>query len=203
VPGLKVRRFLLVIFYFLGLAAITPALAHHNEAQRVNRVTEGWPTDAFSLLDHHSKEFTQDRLRGRWTFVLLGDTHCAEPCVAALSALAGMCRRIAPTEALRTTQVLFISLDPERDTPTRLQKYLATFDERFIGATGSKQTLRRLVDDLNAPTAAQAELVSSGNSGYSGSLLLIGPDGVVRAEFLPPFDMLRLTAEYLKTRARK
>jgi protein SCO1/2 len=104
---------------------------------------------------------------------------------------------------MQTTQVLFISLDPERDTPTRLQKHLAPFDERFIGATGSKQILRRLADDLSVANGAQAGPVSSGNGRYNGSLLLIGPDVVVRVEFLPPFDMLLLTAEYLKTRTRK
>ena len=199
------KRFLAAIFCVLCLGAITQVLADHGEKQHVSRVAAGWPIDAFTLVDQRGEPFTQQQLQGRWTFVLLGDVHCGEPCISALSALAGMYRRIARTEAMKTTQVLFISLDPERDTATQLQKYLAPFDERFIGAIGSRQTLRRLTDDLGvaARVPAQPGSIGAGSNNYSGSLLLIGPDGSVRAEFLPPFEVLLLTAEYLKTRVRR
>ncbi len=105
-------------------------------------------------------------------------------------------RRIAPTEALKTTQVLFVSLDPQRDTPTRLRTYLAPFDTRFLGGTATPAALGHLADDIHGGRPASGE-------GKAGSLVLVGPDGTVRAEFLPPFDVELLTAEYLKTRARK
>jgi protein SCO1 len=199
------KRLLAAIFCVPCLGAITEVRADHAETQRVNRVAAGWPIDAFALVDQRGEPFTQQQLQGRWTFVLLGDVRCGEPCTSALSTLAGMYRRIARTEAMKTTQVLFISLDPERDTATQLRKYLAPFDERFIGAIGSRQTLRRLTDDMavSACVPAQPGSISAGSNNYSGSLLLIGPDGSVRSEFLPPFDLLLLTAEYLKTRVRR
>jgi protein SCO1/2 len=115
-----------------------------------------------------------------------------------------MQQRIAPTEAVKTTQVLFVSLDPERDTPEILRRYLASFDARFIGASGSWQTLERLTEDLGISVRKPLHPATRvDNTSYAGSLVLIGPDGVVRAELLPPFDALLLTAEYLKTRARR
>jgi len=114
-----------------------------------------------------------------------------------------MYQRIGGTKAITTTQVLFVSFDPQGDTPALLQKYLAPFDSRFIGATAPWQTLKRLADDLNMSARLPESPVSAGNNSYHGSLLLMGPDGTVRGEFLPPFDVLLLTAEYLKTRARK
>lgn len=198
-------RYLVFAAAFCILAAVTPTPADHSKSQRVNRMSQGWPIDDFTLVDQHGKAFTREQLERRWTFVLLGDTRCAEPCRAALSALAGMCRRIARTGAMKTTQVLFVSLNPEQDSPASLQEYLTPFDNRFIGATGSRQTLKRLVDDLGAPAPVPMapETADASNDHYRGSLLLIDPDGTVRGEFLPPFDVLLLTSEYLKTRVRR
>jgi protein SCO1/2 len=185
-----------------------PALADygstdHVQHQRENRTVAGWPVGAFTLVDHLGKEFKHDRLQGRWTFVLFGDSHCADPCTAALSALGGLVKRIAGTAAVKTTQVLFISLDPERDTPLRLRQYLAPYDQRFIGATGSRPILKQLADEMGVAVAVTAPgLMRPAQSSHAGSLVLIGPDGVIRVEYLPPFDIKRLTAEFLRMRAR-
>jgi protein SCO1 len=194
-----------VVFCILGLESFTPAQADHGRSQRVNREFEAWPVGDFKLVDQHGKAFTAEQVQGRWTFILLGDTRCAELCKAPLSALAGMYQRIGATKSIGNTQVLFLSFDPEGDTPALLQKYLAPFDNRFIGATGPWPTLKRMADDLgvSARLPASPGLVSASNKSYHGALLLMGPDGTVRGEFLPPFDVLLLTAEYLKTRARR
>ena len=205
--SLRANRYPLVavVFCVLGLEMITPVHADHARLQQVNRAFEAWPVGDYALTDQYGKTFTTRRVQGRWTFILLGDTHCAERCKAPLSALAGMYQRIGGTKAITTTQVLFVSFDPQGDTPALLQKYLAPFDSRFIGATAPWQTLKRLADDLSmsARLPESPEMVSAGSKSYHGSLLLMGPDGTVRGEFLPPFDVLLLTAEYLKTRARK
>jgi len=185
----------------LGLFAagpISPTLAHDGESQRVNLASQGWPVDSFTLVDQYGNALTQERLQGQWTFVLVGDTHCGQPCTEALSALAAMFLRIARAKAVKTTQVLFVSLDPQRDTPEVLRRYLIAFDDRFIGVSGSLQTLKGLTEDLGASVPASGV----DKTRYAGSLVLIGPDRVVRMELLPPFDPLLLTAEYLKTRAR-
>jgi protein SCO1/2 len=177
-----------------GLAACLalPAWPNHAPQQASRRDLAGWELTAFALTDQEGRPFTEERLRGRWTFVLLGDTgSCGRPCDAALQALAGLYQRLAPTQALQTTGVLFVSLDPGRDTPQRLRSYLAGYDRRFIGVTGPPATLRRLADDLGA---------NGDPSPPAGSLLLVGPDGVVRVEYLPPFDVARLTAAYLRAR---
>ena len=125
------RRFVLW-WCALGLAA--PTLAHHARVQRADRSLKGWPIEPFTLTDHHGKPFSQANLRGQWTFVLFGDTRCAEPCTAALSALAGLCKRIERADALKTTQIVFVSVDPEHDTPQRLRDYLAPYGPRSSAA---------------------------------------------------------------------
>ena len=178
----------------LALFLALPAFANHHARQAARHGLDGWELAAFMLTDQHGRAFTRESLQGRWTFVLFGDSRaCAsQPCGAALAALAGVCQRIAPADAMKTTQILFISLAPHSDTPERLRRYLAGFDPRFVGVTGTPQELRRVADDMGG--------IGMQGSGYSASLLLIGPDATIRAEYLPPFDVPRLTAAYLRAR---
>ncbi len=184
----------------LALGVMTSVWAGHGETQRVDRSLAGWPVAEFSLRDHRGQAYTQDRLAGRWTLLVFGDTACAAPCAEALAALAGLYGRIGGSEALKSTQVLFVSLEPERDTPPRLRRYLASFDARFIGATGPQPVLRRLAEELGV--TARPGPLAVGGQGQVPSIFLIGPDATVRAEFLPPFDVRLLTAAYLKARVR-
>jgi protein SCO1/2 len=184
----------------LGAAVVFPFVAAgHGEPdgtpapiQRENRALAGWPLGSFTLIDHQGREFTERALQGKWTFVLFGDTRCAEPCSEALAALAGVRQRIAGTAAVKATQVLFVSLDPDRDTRQRLREFLARFDPAFIGATGARKTLMQLVDETGVTVQPRP----------AGSLVLIGPDGAIRVEYLPPYDVKRLTAQFLRARAR-
>ena len=188
----------------LGLQSIVPVHAGHNESQRVNRMSEAWPVGDFTLVDQYGKAFTGKQMLARWSFIVLGNSHCAEPCTAVLTALTGMFKRIAETKPIETTQVLFVSFDPDRDSPALLQKYLAPFDKRFVGVTGSWHTLKQLAADLgvSARLPASPGIGNASDNKYNGSLLLMGPDGTVLSEFLPPFDVPLFTAEYLKTRVR-
>jgi len=194
---MMMKRARLVWAYALALA-LPPTSAHHQSTQHANRAATGWPLAPFVLQDQRGAPLTQAQLQGQWTFMLLGDTHCARRCAEALVALAGLRERIARTEALKTTRVIFLSLDPARDTPERLRAYLADFDASFVGATGSETVLRQLVDDLALARDAEADA-----SGHRGALVLIGPDLMVRVEYLPPYEMKLLTADYLTTRARR
>jgi protein SCO1 len=194
------RRFVL---WWCALSLAAPTLAHHARVQRADRSLKGWPIEPFTLTDHHGKPFSQANLRGQWTFVLFGDTRCAEPCTAALSALAGLCKRIERADALKTTQIVFVSVDPEHDTPQRLRDYLAPYGPRFIGSTAPRATLQRFADDLGLAEDEPRTGWPDAQHHYRGSLVLVGRDAVVRAEYLPPFDVLLLTSEYMRVRSRK
>jgi protein SCO1/2 len=179
-----------------GVALMTAA-AQPAEPQRVSRLSGGFPVEDFTLIDQHGRPFTQEQFIGQWTFVLLGDTRCGEPCAAALAALTGMRLRISGTSRVKSTQVLFVSLAQE--SPEELRRYLAPYDSHFIAASGPPQTLAKLAEELDN---ADAGLVSSGAADrtYSGTLSLVDPDGIVWGQFLPPYEVRMLTARYLKTR---
>jgi protein SCO1 len=185
-----IRRAALIAGLIVGCL---PCAAHHHSRQALKRTRAGWPVMPFTLTDQHGRPFTQDRLTGRWTFMLFGDAASRDRCDAALAALVGLHRRIARTQVLETTQVLLVWLEalPQRD---RLRDQLAAFDPRFIGTTGTAQTLHALLDDLRSDDGTEAD------TPRAGTLLLVGPDASRRAEYLPPFDVPWLTAAFLKAR---
>lgn len=173
----------------LGLVAATAAVAERLP-QQVSRAAAGWPLGDFALTDQRGVPFTQENLRGRWTLLLLDDG-CSAPCEAALAALSGLFGRIHATQAIQTVQVVLVL--PTGAAPERLGPYLARFDPRFIGARGPQPALQGLADDLGVTPPGR----------NAGSIWLIGPDGILRAELLPPFDVRLLTAEFMKTRSRR
>jgi protein SCO1/2 len=184
------KKAVLLAWLALSLALAAPALGDRLP-QQVNLASAGWPLGDFALTDQHGASFTQDSLRGRWTLLLLERSRCGAPCEAALAALAGLFSRIHATQAVQTMQVVLVL--PDGESPERLAPYLAHFDPRFIGALGSRRTLQGIADDLG---------VASPDAG-AGSIWVIGPDGILRAELLPPYDVRLLTAEVMKTRSRR
>jgi len=192
------RRALLCIVALVVIGVASTALAEPAARQRTSRLTGGWQVDKLKLVDHHGQAFTEERLDGQWTFVLLSDTRCGEPCAEALAALTGMRQRIAGTTKVETTQVLFVSV--ARESADELRRYLAPYDEHFIGASGSPRAIARLADELGIAEIVPVSSNAAPGVDYSGTLSLINPDGIVWGVFLPPFDVNMLTARYLKAR---
>jgi protein SCO1 len=88
----------------------------------------------FKLTDQNGKEFTDQDLKGRPFLVFFGFTHCPDVCPTALFEVSEILRKLGP-DADRT-RALFITVDPERDTPAVIKDYLSSFDPRLIGLTG-------------------------------------------------------------------
>ena len=181
----------------IGLA-LTDAAGRSDDppAQQVDLAPAGWPIGELALVDQIGRPVTQQALQGQWTFLLVTSDGCSESCAGALAALAGLYRRIAWAAALRTTQVIVVSLDP-RHTPAELYGRLVTHDPRFVAAGGPADAVAGLASDLGvADFPAASPEVSE-----SAAMWLIDSNGVIRARLLPPYDVPRLTATYLRTRA--
>lgn len=112
----------------------------------------GLTVPALNLVDQQGRTFTGDRLLDRWTLLMLGYTHCPDYCPATLltlnRALQGL-EQGDPALAARV-QVVFVSVDPFRDTPAVLADYIAFFNPRFLATTGQPADLKRLALQLGA-----------------------------------------------------
>ncbi|VXC61283.1 putative Cytochrome oxidase biogenesis protein Sco1/SenC/PrrC, copper metallochaperone [Massilia sp. 9I] len=130
-------------------------------------------------------DFRLSALRGKVVVLEFGFTHCAAVCPASLAMLA-QARQKLGAHADRL-QVVFISVDPERDTPARLNAYLAQFDKSFVGLTGTPEQMAAIRKDYGITATKFA--APAGQSGYqmghSSYLYFIDKKGMLRA--LMPF----------------
>lgn len=93
----------------------------------------------FRLTTHDGTALTDAELRGKPFAVFFGFTHCPDVCPTTLFDITELLRELGP-EANRL-QVLFVSVDPARDTPELLRAYLSSFDPRITGLTGSEEEI--------------------------------------------------------------
>jgi protein SCO1/2 len=94
-----------------------------------------------NLLDHNGKARRLADFRGKVVVVFFGFVHCPDVCPTTLSELAAVARELG-TDAERM-QVLFVTVDPERDTPQVLRQYVPSFDPRFLGLYGDTEATAR------------------------------------------------------------
>lgn len=160
------------------------------------------PVEPFQLIDHTGTTLDLARLRDRWSFLFFGYTHCPDVCPTTLATLARAIERLPAATSL-PPQVVFVSIDPERDTVERLAQYAPFFHRSFIGATGPETQLEKLTRQLGIlylkaePNAGGGYLVD-----HSASILLINPRAELRAVFSPPFDAEAIRDDYLALRER-
>lgn len=127
-----------IAFALVWLFAAIPTLAAGPD--------DGLP--AFTLLDQNGREFTGRDLAGRPTVMHFGFTHCPVVCPTTLYEIA---ERLADLGTLADQiNFVFVSVDPDRDTPVVLKEYIASFDTRIVGLTGSSAQIRRLADAVGA-----------------------------------------------------
>lgn len=96
-------------------------------------------TQDFSLIDQSGRPFALSQERGKPVVLFFGYTHCPDICPTTLADLAHAKASLGPAAA--GVAVLFVTVDPNRDTPIALKKYVALFDPSFIGLTGSAAQL--------------------------------------------------------------
>lgn len=126
---------------FLGLAAGAALLlagcdsGTRPPAFKSVDVTGAKMRPAFRLVDHTGTPRTLEDFRGRAVVVFFGFTHCPDVCPTALAQIALALKQL-PEDQARRVQGLFITVDPERDTPEVLARYVPAFHPGFLGLTG-------------------------------------------------------------------
>jgi len=150
-------------------------------------LSEPRPVAAFQLSDQHGRIFTQEQLRGSWTILFAGFIHCPDICPGTLALLADVQERagISPDQ-LRT---VFVSIDPERDTPENLAEYLDYFNPEWIALTGQKPELDRLMASLELAYVRVPVGGGEYTMDHSTALVLIDPEGRMRGYFTAPLDV--------------
>ena len=139
----------------------------------------------FALVDGDGRPVTQAAFAGEPTLVFFGYTHCPDVCPTTLDAISQTLRALGTG---RPVKALFITLDPERDTPAVLKNYLSSFDPRIVGLTGTQAA----VDQVAREYRVYAKKVPTGDGGYSvdhtGVVYLMDGTGAFVESFNPDLD---------------
>ena len=171
------------------LAAAVTSLAAENDGKASSALKSGVfdpPRMApdFSLPSSRDKQFTLSQQRGKLLVLGFGFSNCPNVCPMTLANLAQTHKNLGALAD--QVQVVYMTVDPERDTPARLREYLANFNPSFIGVTGNADELAALRQAYGI--IAKKEVHKNGGTyevHHSSYIYLIDRDGLLRA--LVPF----------------
>lgn len=176
------RPFLLVIVggFLLGTLIGVGALMLNQGSQNQNRVlTSGTALigGPFELVGKDGKTVTDEDFRGRYVLVFFGFTHCPDICPAELQVMATALDELG-SKAGKVVPV-FVTLDPERDTPEAVGAYVANFGPNFVGLTGSPEAIAKAAKAYRVTYQKFQEEGADGDYSvdHSALLYLMGPDG--------------------------
>jgi len=143
----------------------------------------------FRLVDQDGRPFDRDSLTGHWSLVFFGFTHCGDVCPLTLHRLDLVTRDLA-----RPPAVVFVSVDPGRDTPEQIRRFVRAYREDFTGATGEVGQIDRLTKAF-----AAYYTVTQDDQGYtvrhSAAVYLVDPQARLAALFSPPLKVASAAAD--------
>ncbi len=147
----------------------------------------------FKLTQANGQPLTPDSWRGHWNVVYFGYTSCPDVCPTTLATFKQVWRDLGDQRA--DVRFDFISVDPQRDTPEKLAKYVAFFSPDFIAATGPDDELTKLTRGLGLLYTRTTDANGTIEVDHSGSVVIIDPQANLRGIFRPPFAASDVTAD--------
>ena len=168
--------------------------------QSVTLYPQARPLPAFSLRQSDGTQLTSGELNGHWTLVFLGFTHCPDICPTTLAELAQAQKQwMGMPDSIRP-RVLFVSVDPERDTPLRIGEYAHAFHADTLAATADLPALEDFAKSLGfvfmkMPGKNFEQNPNDYSMDHSSGIAVIDPQGRVAGLMRPPFDPKAIAAD--------
>jgi protein SCO1/2 len=144
------------------------------------------PVPAFELVDQRGTPIDETVFRGQWDLVFFGFTHCPDICPTTLQVLATAKSALEEQGVTPLPRIVLVSVDPERDTPEILSRYVAYFGADNLGITGSLEGIRALTSGLGIYFEKQESDDGNYLVDHSAAVLLVDPEGRFSALFSGP-----------------
>jgi len=154
----------------------------------------------YDLVDHNGNPFTPNDIRGTWTFWFFGFTHCPDICPITLGTLSASVNKLKTEHNISDKiNIIFVSVDPERDDTASLKSYVNAFSEHAIGVTAEQNKLTPFLKNMGIVAVKQD------NNGqlkdylvdHSSSIFLIAPDTGISAYFGSPHEVNSIVQDFL------
>jgi protein SCO1/2 len=184
----------LALIPYLVLAAFMAAGAAWNLSNSAPRgvysTSIGGP---FALTDQNGQPTTDASLHGKFALLYFGYTNCPDVCPTTLAIVANAMKDIGARAADLT--VVFITVDPARDTPKVLKAYLGAFSPRFVGLTGSAAAIKKVATEYHVYYAKQPPKDGGYEVNHSSEMYLLNPRGALVNIYDPGTDEKTLVAD--------
>ena len=191
----RARRLALPILALaIGVVALGTAVYLTLLPRGGSTVSIGGP---FSLVAGDGRTVTERDLRGAPYLVFSGFTHCPDVCPTKLFQLSEAFRAVGDQGA--AVRALFITVDPERDTPEIMKSYVSSFDPRIIGLTGDRPAIDKVVRDFRAYAKKVPTKDGDYTMEHTSLVYLMGKDG----QFIGAFNLERPPEEAAKDLLRR
>ncbi len=146
---------------------------------------------ALEMVDQNGAKVAVDQLKDKWSLVFFGYTFCPDICPTTLAQMREL-KGLLPREAQDNLRFVFVSVDPNRDTPQQIKQYLGYFDPNFVGVTGDLPTLQKLANAVSIPFIPADTSKENYTVDHSGNLVVLGPDGTQRGFIRSPLNNQKL-----------
>ncbi|HLY44292.1 MAG TPA: SCO family protein [Stellaceae bacterium] len=194
-------RFVLIAAVLAGVLVVASGtllgIALHQSPKGSGGFLGGAIGGPFQLVDQNGKPFTDADLKGKWHLVFFGYTHCPDICPTTLNELSLAFDKLT-TEQRANVGVVFISVDPERDTPKILKSYLESFGAPVVGLTGSAAEVKQAAQDYRVYYAKHPLPGGDYEMDHSALIYVMDPQGRFNSTLT-----LDSTAEQMAARLRK
>ena len=154
---------------------------------------------AFDLTADDGKAFKRDNLNGHWSLVFFGFTNCGYVCPTTLSAMNKMYTQLqARLPAQLLPEVILVSVDPDRDSVSRMHEYVKGFNPHFLGVRGSMQQTKILAQEMSV-VFSKVKSAGGGDNymvNHSAEVMLLDPNGNLRAFFSYPHEAAQMARDY-------
>jgi protein SCO1/2 len=154
----------------------------------------------FKLLDHQQQAFNQKSLKNKWSLAFFGYTNCPDICPNTMIVMKQFWKKLSEQNIdLDIVQVIFVSVDPKRDTIGLLKDYVGYFNTDFTGVTGDITEIKKLTQELGILYGYEEADKTTGNYivNHSAQILLLNPAAQLHAILPPPHDAGIIMADFI------
>jgi len=181
-------RFALVAIVFAGVLVIAAGVLLALALRETPRGAAGTALASaiggqFQLIDQNGKPFSDANLKGKWHLIFFGYTHCPDACPTALNEMSLALDRLGIKRD--EVRVVFITVDPERDTPDVLKSYVQSFDAPIVALTGSPEAVAQAAKAYRVFYAKHPRADGDYDMDHSAVIYVMNPEGRFTATFTP------------------
>ena len=194
-----------IIFVFLVLFGMSvlfayfqslPSLLQKKPTLLTGKIlTRPMELDNFELIDQNSQTFNSESLKGNWTILFFGYTNCPDVCPTTIYKLAEVKNDVNQNLPSKNFNTVLVTLDPDRDTPERLDEYIGYFDESMLGVTGTYKNIQSFSSNLSV-FYQRINKDGGYDFNHTASIFVFNQDGSLFATMSPATSVSELRDDF-------